>query len=868
MGNENIKTFTQKPHISESNNICFGGEKEQEMINKFISFDILWYAPDSSEKLENWKAFTNVNVYKVSEENEFINIIEMGQKLYTIIIATGSFAEKTAPKLKADINRVIIIYCMNSERHKKWSAKYKFIDGVFTQPSEIFNYLLDFQSHDYNIPLFSYSIINAREFNFNYYDYIFEFELLVGECNFSLYLNQYEKFCVDMLHSFRLADKNIDDNFFLFSMDSSNVIGLFYGQNYNINKFQGMTNFLANNKKVNEVSKELLTFLMRLTLISIYFSKLPYLFGTLSYEETETILKEELTLEGLQIDYFELLNYRLNVLYHKLNKEKVSILDKTEHLKFLHIFLINFLKRIIKLLYGFNFDDYSKFPYLVNNFMDLDFCLKLFFFRVYGGFKCDIYKIKCRASLLESDQRIMTSNGYFSTHMHEKDALKSISIKDLKAFNENLKIRNFIVLGKKNFHKKIKNIEKNFSDEKTTISYLEIKELKDYLDLKRKTDNYRKFDYFVIMKAKYAENIYKDLFKIYDEFALRLYLLIYINHDKTLINKKPIIYRCFMPIYFFYHINSITNFIISQNNLCCAYNLNEEMSRIIKKLNQVKYPKVWNQNNDLKVDKKNSENGWQLVESVPEEIFKITILGSIGDFVAPIDKFKVNIFNVYKENNLLSLFYEKYSKYFSFSLMPEFENKKVGNFIKQFCYAYSLEEPIKEQSFYYFLNKDLRSGVPSRIEKYIEIINLINVGIEKKCIKSYKGQLFRGSYVEKDFAENKIIEGKLLTNLSFWSASKNRKTSESFAKNILFIIETKGKNIDIHEEKISKFDNEEEVLFLPFSKFLIVSKIKKKLGTKEIYEVKLEGKEELHERGKISSVSISWDEFSFLNEII
>ena len=202
----------------------------------------------------------------------------------------------------------------------------------------------------------------------------------MDECNFSLYLNQYEKFCVDMLHSFRLADKNIDDNFFLFSMDSSNVIGLFYGQNYNINKFQGMANFLANNKKVNEVSKELLTFLMRLTLISIYFSKLPYLFGTLSYEETETILKEELTLEDLQIDYFELCNYRLNVLYHKLNKEKVSILDKTEHLKFLHIFLINFLKRIIKLLYGFNFDDYSKFPYLVNNFMDLDFCLKLFFF--------------------------------------------------------------------------------------------------------------------------------------------------------------------------------------------------------------------------------------------------------------------------------------------------------------------------------------------------------------------------------------------------------------------------------------------------------------------------------------------------------
>ena len=211
---ENSKIITQKPHISEDKHIYFGGEEEEDMINKFISFDILWYAPDSSEKLENWKAFTNVNVYKISKENKFIDIIEKQTKLYFIIIATGSFAEKTIPKLKKNIIPPnVIIYCMDSQQHKEWSEKYNFIVGVFTHPSEIFKYLLELQNRDYDIPLFSYKINYEREFNFNYYDYLINEEIIVNKNNFSLELNKYEKFCVNMLHDFRLANKNIGDYF-------------------------------------------------------------------------------------------------------------------------------------------------------------------------------------------------------------------------------------------------------------------------------------------------------------------------------------------------------------------------------------------------------------------------------------------------------------------------------------------------------------------------------------------------------------------------------------------------------------------------------------------------------------------------------
>ena len=192
---ENSKIVSQKPHFSEEKNISFGGKIEKDMIDRFISFDILWYAPDSSEKLEKWVAFTNVDVIKISEENEFINIVEKQTKLYFIIISTGSFAAKTIPKLKKNIiSPNIIIYCMDSEFHKKWSKNYSFIVGVFTHPSEIFEYLLEFQNHEYDIPLFHYRINYEKKFNFNCYDTISDEEIKANQNTFSLNLNKYEKF--------------------------------------------------------------------------------------------------------------------------------------------------------------------------------------------------------------------------------------------------------------------------------------------------------------------------------------------------------------------------------------------------------------------------------------------------------------------------------------------------------------------------------------------------------------------------------------------------------------------------------------------------------------------------------------------------
>ena len=138
---------------------------------------------------------------------------------------------------------------------------------------------------------------------------------------------------------------------------------------------------------------------------------------------------------------------------------------------------------------------------------------------------------------------------------------------------------------------------------------------------------------------------------------------------------------------------------------------------------------------------------------------------------------------------------------------------------------------------------------------------MINLSFKEGVIKAHKGKLFRGTIMEEQYIEEKIKVGNVLTNLSFWSASKNEKIAKGFLelnkkKNILFEIETKKNNIDIDEEQISKF-NEEEVLFLPFSKFLVKSKEMEDFNNRKIFRVKLEGLDEQHERKNINQVPMT-----------
>ena len=86
-------------------------------------------------------------------------------------------------------------------------------------------------------------------------------------------------------------------------------------------------------------------------------------------------------------------------------------------------------------------------------------------------------------------------------------------------------------------------------------------------------------------------------------------------------------------------------------------------------------------------------------------------------------KYKIEMYNVYKENNCLDLFLNYYGNYFACEYLVEQAITPLLPIVKMFIYAYTLEE--KEKSFYLFINNDLRSGNPKKIGRYLPMINMI-----------------------------------------------------------------------------------------------------------------------------------------------
>jgi len=872
-GSKIDKLIKQEPFYIQGRNISFGGKEEEEMIQNFNSFDILWYAPENSEKLEEWIAFTNVNVIRIFDEEQFLNLVSMGVLKHLIIIMTGSFAEKIIPKINKSemILPHIIIYCMNLDYHKKWSEKYEEVSGVFSHPAAIFDKLLKIQNEGYNIPIFNYKIIGIDEFNFNYYDNIKNIDILINQDNFSLFFNKFEKFSINVLRDFILANDKFGRFFDYMISETRNIKRFFYGEcaaDYD----PSIEYLFMKNPSYLKPTTEIIQVFIGLIFVSLYFSKLPYLFGLFNYEEIENILKEEVTITNLKKEFKELHDIHLNKLMGKLNKEEISIMEETEDLQFLHYFLIKFIKIYIKeVLELFGYDEYSKFPILIKYLMDLDFCFKLFFFFIYTFFKTQSYKRICQGLLSEVDKRIIIFQTYCYINKYKEVALKLMNKNDFNTLNNALKIKDFIVIGNKKFHKIIKETENYFSH-KLNIPYLSMNQLRDHLTKKKEEEKYRNFNFIFIIDSKEAESKYKELYSIKNDFGLTLSLIIYMKEEKTLINKKPFQLASHLQIFIANNTNEIINYINSQEYLNCGFNFINQSSSILETLENLPFEvnKKLNPRNELinieNSDKLIAEEGiWELADSIPQQIFEKAILGTTSGQIT-LDKIRISTYNLFRENEIEYLFYERYCKYLSFHLIPELGYNTVNVTIKQFCYTYSLND-----GFYYILNNILKSKDPKKITNYLEIISMINNALKDNIIKSYEGEVFRGTRIENDFIENSLKEGNIISNLGFWSSSKDRKIGESFLadkeKNVLFLAKTKKYNIDLDIEKISKFDYEKEVLFLPFTKWLVKGKEKKNFNGKEIYEIKLEALDLENERSKIKALSIPSELIQFIKEI-
>ena len=221
--------------------------------------------------------------------------------------------------------------------------------------------------------------------------------------------------------------------------------------------------------------------------------------------------------------------------------------------------------------------------------------------------------------------------------------------------------------------------------------------------------------------------------------------------------------------------------------------------------------------------------------------FTFSIVKSYKDLIIPGIYGKIEL-----ENNKINQQDVKNFNYFLVKNFYSYDLKKLlFPFIKLKEVPFELISKIyariytfDDGKFYKVINQKL---MKSEGELYETFVQMMYKGIEiKSFISKFDQVLYRGSYLsdeelknleEIDFEihkrENDVPCG-LVFSQTFLSFSKNENKAKEFAKNVIFIIEklnvskiedSLSSNADIN--KFSVFTDEQEILFFPFSSFIV-----------------------------------------------
>ena len=155
---------------------------------------------------------------------------------------------------------------------------------------------------------------------------------------------------------------------------------------------------------------------------------------------------------------------------------------------------------------------------------------------------------------------------------------------------------------------------------------------------------------------------------------------------------------------------------------------------------------------------------------------------------------------------------------------------------------YCREEQPSEKSFYRIINDDLRTRDPRKIYRYINILAFINQAILEEELISFKGKVYRATKLDEKLIL-KLIPGTKMVNTTFWSTSKEFNIAQRFMvrndwRNAYIICKTVRNNIDLDLEQLNPY-NEKEVLFLPFTEFIVENITSEMKYNKKVYTIEL-----------------------------
>ena len=699
-----------------------------------------------------------------------------------------------------DYIKYFILDCNGKHQHKEDYLKsfYKY-KGVFTNHKELINILININKN-YKLSTFNYDL----EYKEKYVKYDIkkskkldtkienDLRKIYEDYYYVIYNNTYYgRFCVlnQLILKEYFVSKAIAEN-----KKKDNKI-------YKLFKDFIDTKNLSKDKRKTAVKE----FIPKLYLVFYYY--LSYLYSNPFTMKIKNVKKSfEISIKESEL-YISIGNI-INECYEKINRSQSII--KEEIVKKFHELLIKFIYLKEK-----NINFYQYLEYL----SDFDFCLVLFLY--YIDEKNDI-KSNWYIYYTMYERRIINMTSYkendeFINKKKSKELILNESL--IIKYSKYIKIQNLLVIYKeKNFLNFVKSIPLPYN-----IKYIKRENLDDFFIDKiydiRDENNFRVMKFYVLIEIEDYNELHQ-IFEFYiNSFGLSLVFIVFYS-DNSLILKEL---KKILPGIFVNSKESISEYF---NDIETKY-----IPTILLSMEDIK-------NEMKKIDKEflfkstqsiceEGDNGWELMNNLNlKNIAEQCYIFRIGSNMLPADFF-YGIYELYKENNILDIFLEKYIKFF-FPMSCIEENNLVNTFVKQVIYCYTCEDEIKERSFYRLMNNDLRSGEINRIKRYVSLIYSIKNLILNFQISTYDDTpIFRGTQLPEEKINNMVVGNKIF-NSCFCSFSKNKDIAINFIKdsdgkrNVLLIsYNNKKNNVDLHKEKISRYLDEEEVLILPFSCFEI-----------------------------------------------
>ena len=809
--NFNTLQISNVPENKINNTFPIGTTYEKELNTNFKYFNVFWYNPNISNDIDLdlfKKCFENVQFFKGNDLMSIINFFKKESIYEWIVVTPGFQGEELIKNLENfECIKSFFVYCGNPNYHQ-WVNKRKKVGCITSDPKVLCQKLIELNK-SYIIPNFNYKIIannniilNSNKDNNPKGIFNSSLKLVIESKNRAK--NKYNIFCVKLLNYLK-EKESIKDTKETFTDGNSPF------------------NIMKNAAGVGDIPEQLkLMFslkinddLKNLCLLSLYFSKFPYLLNLLSFQEIKDLLKIQLTPNMIYIAQSKLETI-MDELCKKIMKNE-CILDDKDKLKEMQIYLIHVLPGNIRIFLG-DSSILINYYQIINFLRDIDFCLKLYMLMsIYNiNNKKHNFAYELLLSLLVSETRFAIYFNHLFLILQNK--ISKSNEAEQKLLNDTLSIKDFIVSGDTTFLFKIKPIEKYIK--KKSFKYINVEGISNYLDQKRMEigeEEIVPYFYFLIITFEEYQKNWKNIVQLSYKSGITFLVFLYIeNEDIKEIPKNMINYL--ISTILVYSPQDIINYLSEKLNFC---GLIDAMD--MKEFFQIKIPKI---NYELNAEDLDiyQNGGFELAETFDTNLINNNFILKISEDIDYSTEFTKNIYYIYKEHNALNLFYTQNCPYFGWKLYPELNSFNIC-FVKRFLYMYCREEKESQKSLYRIVNKDLSSRNPHKISRYINILALINKFIESKNIISFNGIVYRGTFLNEKLIMSLAI-GTKMVNTQFWSTSKDVQIAKNFLmnstyKNTFIICKEAKTNIDIDFEKLYTYKNEKEVLFLPYTEFKV-----------------------------------------------